>query len=83
MLSIETERCEGMYCVRISDTGCGIPEDVRSKLFMPFVTTKKNGTGLGLSTVMKIVSAHDGTIDSESKPGEGTIFTVRLPATER
>jgi two-component system sensor histidine kinase PilS (NtrC family) len=50
---------------------------------MPFVTTKENGTGLGLSTVMKIVSAHDGTIDCESRPGGGTTFTVRLPATER
>jgi two-component system NtrC family sensor kinase len=64
------------------DTGCGIPPDQLDRIFDPFFTTKESGegTGLGLSIAYGIVSRHHGTIGVESTPGEGTTFTVRLPA---
>jgi signal transduction histidine kinase len=67
--------------VVIRDTGPGIPEDVRSKIFDPFFTTKPvgEGTGLGLSISHGIVQKHHGTIEVDSKPGEGATFTVELP----
>lgn len=66
--------------IEISDTGHGIPEDIRPRIFEPFFTTKKQGegSGLGLGIVKKIVAKHDGEISFESQPGS-TIFTVKLP----
>ena len=80
VLSLETAMENGNCVIRVSDSGCGIPEDVKEKLFMPFVTTKKEGTGLGLATVLKIIDAHDGAIECGSAVGEGTVFTITLPA---
>ena len=67
--------------VDIQDNGSGIPSDVLPKIFDPFFTTKDigKGTGLGLSISYKIVKQHGGHIDVESKPGQGTRFTVILP----
>ena len=65
--------------VAVRDTGVGIADEVRDKLFMPFFTTKEDGTGLGLVTSRKIVEAHGGRITVDSVPGEGTCFTVALP----
>ena len=68
------------YCiVRVADTGAGIAEDHLDKLFYPFFTTKKQGSGVGLSMAKKIVDSHRGLIDVASRVGEGTVFTVRLP----
>jgi two-component system nitrogen regulation sensor histidine kinase GlnL len=64
--------------IRITDNGPGVPSHVRECLFEPFVTTKANGTGLGLALVAKIVAAHGGIIDFESKSGR-TAFRVLLP----
>jgi len=66
----------------ITDTGCGIPEENLSKLFDPFFTTKPlgTGTGLGLSIVYESVKVHGGTIEVQSRKGEGTTFTILLPA---
>lgn len=65
--------------IGISDTGSGIsPEDL-PRVFDPFFTTRKDGTGLGLAIVHRIIENHNGEIGVESKPGEGTTFTVRLP----
>ncbi|MFC1554903.1 response regulator [candidate division KSB1 bacterium] len=76
---------EGNYVVfSITDTGTGIPEDVREKIFEPFFTTKDvgQGTGLGLATVYGIIKNHDGYIDVDSKLDKGTTFTIYLPMAE-
>jgi signal transduction histidine kinase len=67
--------------VEFADNGPGIPAEVAEKVFSPFFTTKAQGSGLGLSIVRKIVDAHDGRIDLQSKPGEGTTIRVTLPVT--
>lgn len=68
----------------VSDTGSGIPADVREKIFDPFFTTKEigKGTGLGLSTVYSIMQNHNGSIRVDSEEGKGTCFTLTLPALE-
>jgi two-component system NtrC family sensor kinase len=67
--------------IAISDTGPGIPPEILSRIFEPFFTTKEEGqgTGLGLSLAYSIVENHNGTISVQSKPGEGTTFTIELP----
>ncbi len=65
--------------VTVSDTGLGIAEDHRDKLFYPFFTTKKQGSGVGLSMAKKIVDSHRGLIDVDGRPGAGAVFTVRIP----
>jgi PAS domain S-box-containing protein len=66
--------------LQIADTGPGIPADQVARIFDPFFTTKKEGTGLGLAISRRIVAAHKGSIQAESFPGAGTLFTIRLPA---
>jgi signal transduction histidine kinase len=68
--------------IMIRDTGQGIPQENLNKIFMPFFTTKKigQGTGLGLAIAYGIVKMHHGSIDVQSKVGEGTTFWVKLPA---
>jgi PAS domain S-box-containing protein len=71
--------------VRISvhDEGVGIPEEYMAKIFDPYFTTKPKGTGLGLATAYSIVKGHGGIIGVDSKPGEGSTFSVCLPASEK
>ncbi len=64
----------------VSDTGTGIPPEVLPKIFDPYFTTKKTGTGLGLATVFSIVRRHGGHIEVESQAGHGTTFRLWLPA---
>jgi nitrogen fixation/metabolism regulation signal transduction histidine kinase len=66
--------------IDVSDTGKGMPEDVRQRIFTPYFTTKEQGTGLGLAIVERIVQEHQGAIDVQSTPGAGTTFSVWLPA---
>jgi signal transduction histidine kinase len=68
--------------IAVEDTGPGIPEEIRSSLFEPFVTTKPEGkgTGLGLSTVLMIVERHNGRVDFSTRDGDGTTFRIQLPA---
>ena len=73
-------RTEGELSVlTISDTGVGMNDEVREKLFTPFFTTKEDGTGLGLVTSKKIIDAHNGQILVDSVPGRGTQFSISLP----
>lgn len=65
--------------IRIEDHGSGMDEKTRARIFEPFFSTKKRGTGLGLAIVKQIIEQHGGTISVESRPGEGTRFTIDLP----
>jgi two-component system NtrC family sensor kinase len=73
----------GFVEVDVSDTGPGIPDDIKSKLFEPFFTTKKTGTGLGLAIAYGIMERHRGTIEVNSVQGHGTTISLRLPADGR
>jgi signal transduction histidine kinase/ActR/RegA family two-component response regulator len=66
----------------VSDTGPGVPAEHLAKLFTPYFTTRADGHGLGLFVVYSIVRRHGGTIDVRSAPGAGTVFTLRLPASD-
>lgn len=68
--------------VYIQDTGCGITEESRDKIFTPYFTGKPYGTGIGLEVVKSIIERHNGEIDVRSEVGEGSIFMVRLPLWE-
>ena len=75
----ETDLPEGDYVrLEVSDTGCGIAEEARTKIFDPFYTTKFAGRGLGLAVVQGIIRAHGGAINLTSAPGQGTTFQVLL-----
>ena len=82
-LTLQTS--EGAEGVRVSvgDTGGGIPQEQINRIFEPFYTTKKKGTGLGLMIVQRIVRAHGGRIELESHVGQGTTFRIWLPLQER
>ncbi len=67
--------------ISVEDTGEGIPEEAKSKLFTPLFTTKSKGQGFGLAVVKRLVDAQGGKTSFESKLGKGTIFTVQLPLT--
>lgn len=84
-ISVSTRMLDGWVEIRIKDNGPGMPEDVRTRVFDPFFTTKKvgTGTGQGLSVAYAvIVEKHAGTINVDSKPGQGACFTIRLPMHE-
>ena len=84
MLVIDTSFDEQYVNLSVTDSGRGIPENIREKIFEPFFTTKDSskGTGLGLAIAAQVVEDHAGTIQVTSKPGEGTTFTVRIPRQE-
>lgn len=71
----------GRVLLTVRDTGIGIPQDVRNRIFDPFFSTKSEakGVGLGLAVVYGIVQRHEGSISVDSEPGEGTTFTIELP----
>ena len=79
-VEIITENADHEVLIRIKDNGIGMPEDVKAKIFDPFFTTKDvgQGTGLGLSIVLGIVNAHNGHIQVDSTPDEGTEFIIHL-----
>ncbi|MFN3409300.1 MAG: two-component system sensor histidine kinase NtrB [Limisphaerales bacterium] len=75
------EGADGVW-VSVTDTGCGIPDEQLKRIFEPFYTTKKKGTGLGLMIVQRIVRAHNGRIELDSRAGRGTMFRIWLPLHE-
>lgn len=83
MLTLQTgEGADGVWA-SVTDTGGGIPQDQINRIFDPFFTTKKQGTGLGLMIVQRIVRVHGGRIELESQVGRGTTFRLWLPLHER
>ncbi|WP_157956648.1 ATP-binding protein [Dyella sp. C11] len=78
---VETNGVPATLMLTLTDTGMGMPDDVRAKVFEPFYTTKPfgRGTGLGLAVVASMVEAARGTIDVQSTPQQGTSFRIRLP----
>ena len=82
-LRLSTEQVGDRICVAVGDTGIGMDEETRSRIFTPFFSTRAvggDGTGLGLSVSRQIVEGHGGTIEVESTPGNGAVFSVWLPA---
>ncbi len=80
ILSDRTPRGRREARLEVSDTGRGIAQQEQSRVFEPYFTRRKGGTGLGLATTRRIVNAHAGEISLESTPGSGTRFVISLPA---
>ena len=78
-LTLATQVNDGYLELTVTDTGEGIPKELLPKIFDPFVTTKPNGTGLGLAMVQNLIRAHHVTISASSTPARGTTFTLRFP----
>ena len=78
---LETTKPEGWGVeYKVTDNGCGMPDEVREKLFTSFFSTKgATGTGIGLMITKKVVDAHEGVIQFEAEEGVGSVFTIRLP----
>ncbi|HKS36602.1 MAG TPA: ATP-binding protein [Verrucomicrobiae bacterium] len=83
VLTVQTGSTADGVWVNISDTGCGIPQEQLNRIFEPFYTTKKKGSGLGLMIVQRIVREHGGLIKLESNIGKGATFRIWLPLHER
>ena len=84
-LLFRTFHAQEKVCLEVKDTGCGMSEEVKRRVFEPFFSTKapEKGTGLGLSMVANIVAAHAGQIQVESEPGVGTQFLIEFPPSLR
>jgi PAS domain S-box-containing protein len=83
-LTVKTgRRCDESVVITVADNGTGLSEELRASLFEPFVTTKRNGMGLGLTISRAIISGHHGEIWFEENPGGGSIFGFSLPAAKR
>ena len=78
-LSVSAEKEVDNFVIKVADTGFGIPEELRGRIFSPLYTTKVGGMGLGLTYCRRAVEAMGGTIDFKSRVGEGTTFTIKLP----
>ena len=82
-LTVSTRRNGGEALVRVIDTGKGMNGEQLQQIFVPFFTTKAQGTGLGLSVVQQIAIEHGGHVECESAPGKGSTFTIVLPLAEK
>lgn len=80
LLEVQTSARDGHVLLDLIDTGVGMDERTRNRIFEAFFSTKRGGSGLGLPTVRKIVEAHGGTIACDSEKGRGTRFSIALPA---
>ncbi len=82
IVSVSARRNEDSVLVRVTDSGPGIDEAVRERIFQPFFTTKDKGTGLGLALVHRIITVHGGSIVVQSPPEGGTRFVMRFPVSQ-
>jgi signal transduction histidine kinase len=82
-LTLQTGENSEAVWVSVGDTGGGIPQEQINRIFEPFYTTKKKGTGLGLMIVQRIIRAHNGRIELDSHVGQGTTFRLWLPLHEK
>ena len=78
-ITIETSLEKHTCIIKISDTGQGIPEEIRTRIFEPNFSTKTEGMGLGLAIARRVIEDHGGTISCSSEHGKGTTFEIRLP----
>ena len=78
-ISVHVEEKNNFSEIQIMDNAKGIPEQIKSQVFEPLFSTKKNGFGLGLSFCSDVISKHDGTIEITRSSNEGTIFLIRIP----
>ncbi len=84
LLSVKTEEDRRFIYLKITDTGIGMSDGIKSKMFEPFFTTKgAHGTGFGMSVVYNVISRHDGEIEIESSPGQGSTFIIKVPKCKR
>ncbi len=81
-IELNAQRHNGAVLVEVRDDGAGIAPEHAKRLFQPYFTTKKHGTGLGLFVTRKLVADHGGAVEFESMPGQGTVFRVSLPLVE-
>ncbi len=72
-----------MIEISVADTGAGIAPEIATQLFQPFITTKSQGMGVGLSISRTIIESHGGSITQRPNPGGGTIFSFTLPAVSK
>ena len=82
-MAVQTEAGEDGVRVTVADTGRGIRQEDINRIFEPFYTTKKSGSGLGLMIVQRILQDHGGRIEVQSHEGKGTTFRIWLPLHER
>ena len=80
-LAIKTllDDADNMLHIAISDSGKGMDPLILDQIFLPFFTTKRKGSGLGLSICQRLIDQHEGSISAESAPGKGTVFTLLIP----
>jgi two-component system nitrogen regulation sensor histidine kinase NtrY len=81
-LTTSYDREREVVTLEVTDDGCGLPPEIRTKIFEPYFSTKKNGTGLGLTIVSQIVEDHRGYIRALPNDPRGTRFTIELPVAE-
>ncbi|MBG79982.1 MAG: two-component sensor histidine kinase [Phycisphaerae bacterium] len=79
-LILRVERMDDRVHIQVVDTGPGIPVEKQEEIFHPYVSGRKGGTGLGLPTARRIIEEHGGRLQVESELGQGTAFTIDLPA---
>ena len=75
----ESARPGGYVCLSVTDTGCGMEERILRRLFEPFITTKPEGMGMGLSIARTIIEAHGGQLSAENEAGHGATLRISLP----